>query len=469
MWFAAALAALASAPPVLEAQSLVIRNARLIDGTGAPPRGPVSILVRDGRIAGIASDIAAGDVPALDAAGGTVIPGLIDAHVHLTSVPGGEVRGDGAETLRRLRRAHLRSYLACGVTTVLDAGITVAAAGELRAWLAAGEPAPTVLMLGPPIAARGGYMSRLNPDLAVGSVEDLDRAFEAVAGVGAVGVKVPIERGFVSDSTFPIHAPEVRDAIRREAERRRLPIFVHASDEEEQAIALDMGARALAHLNFNRGGPSPEFVARAAGAGVYVVTTFSIIDAGLTRWHADRLDDALVRRAVPPAELETAASPAAWTAHDVAELGFAFPQWPHLARRVLVWLSSFAEAPEAGVLAGNLRAAKRLYDAGVPLAVGSDAGNSSQLSQFHGTSTLRELELLAEAGIAAADVLVAATRIPAEMLGIAADTGTVAPGKRADLVVLAGDPLESMPAIRSIRWTVKGGVARTPEQWMREP
>jgi imidazolonepropionase-like amidohydrolase len=315
-------------------------------------------------------------------------------------------------------------------------------------------------------------MSSMNPSLTVGSIDDLDRIFDAIASVGAIGVKVPIERGFGSDSVFRIHPPEVRDAIRRTAAERQLPIYVHASDEVEQTIGLELGAHALAHLNFaNFAGSeaSPEFIARAARSGTYLVTTFSTIDAGLVRWQTRRLDDPSVQLAVPAVERQTALSAAAWAARDVSELAHAFPRLPHLALRILARLSEPDEAQEVSGLAANLRSAKRLHDAGVPLVIGSDAGNSSLLSEFHGTSTLRELELLADAGVPASDVLAAATRVPAEMLGIAAVAGTLESGKRGDLVVLASDPLADIRAVRTIRWTIKAGVPHTPEEWMQQP
>jgi imidazolonepropionase-like amidohydrolase len=462
-------AALTLAPCDLWAQSLLIQNARLIDGTGAPPRSPMSILILEGRISEIAPQIERAGIRTLDVAGSTVVPGLIDAHVHLMEVPGSNVRGDAPEQLSALRRLQLRSYLACGVTTVLDAATEVAVFRDLRAWVASGHAGPTPLTLGPPIAPRGGYMSSLNPSLSVGSIDDLDAVFGAIAGIGAIGVKVPIERGFGSDSVFPIHSPEVRDAIRRMAAERHLPIYVHASDEVEQKIGLEMGAHALAHLNFAGSEVSSEFVAQVARSGTYLVTTFSIIDAGLARWEPARLEDPLVRLAVPEAERETALDADAWAARDVSELAYAFPRWPRLALRVFARLSEPAEASEVSALAANLRSAKRLHDAGVPLAIGSDAGNSSLLSEFHGTSTLRELELLAEAGVPAGDVLAAATRVSAQMLGITADAGTLEPGKRGDLIVLASDPLEDIRAFRAIRWTIKAGVPHTPEEWMRQP
>jgi imidazolonepropionase-like amidohydrolase len=100
------------------AAQLLIQNARLIDGTGAAPRSGVGILLRDGSIAAVGEDLAPRDVPVLDARGATVLPGLIDAHVHLGVVPGSAQRGDTPQVERALRRRHLRAYLACGVTTV---------------------------------------------------------------------------------------------------------------------------------------------------------------------------------------------------------------------------------------------------------------------------------------------------------------------------------------------------------------
>jgi hypothetical protein len=199
------------------------------------------------------------------------------------------------------------------------------------------------------------------------------------------------------------------------------------------------------------------------------VTTFSIIDAGLACWRPSRLDDPWVQLAVPVVERQTALSADAWAVRDASKLAYAFPRLPHLALRLLVRLSPPGEGPEVAALAANLRAAKRLHDAGVPLVIGSDAGNGSLLSQFHGTSTLRELELLADAGVPAADVLAAATRVSAEMLGISADAGTLERGKGGDLVVLAGDPMADIRAVRTIRWTVKAGVVHTPEEWMQQP
>ena len=100
---------------------LLVTNARLIDGTGAPPRTPCSIRIRAGRITEIERELLPGDASVLDVAGSTVLPGLIDPHVHLQAVPGATFRGDKEDQLWQARLHHLRAYLVvpekgtCGV------------------------------------------------------------------------------------------------------------------------------------------------------------------------------------------------------------------------------------------------------------------------------------------------------------------------------------------------------------------
>ena len=136
--------------------ALAIINASLVDGTGTPARS-TSITVRDGVIVGI-GDPQPPDARMLDAGGLTVLPGLIDSHVHFQAVPGAVHRKDSAETRRALMHRHLRAHVANGVTTVLDAAIASEALREIRAYLAAGGVGPRVMALGPTFHNPGGYM-----------------------------------------------------------------------------------------------------------------------------------------------------------------------------------------------------------------------------------------------------------------------------------------------------------------------
>jgi dihydroorotase-like cyclic amidohydrolase len=119
------LAAVVLAVSDARADDLVIRGVLLVDGSGAPPRANVDIAIAGGRIRAIAPG---GTLPAngrvIDGAGLAALPGLIDAHVHFVAAAGSAYRHDTDATVRDLARHHLRAYVACGVTTVLDAAHT---------------------------------------------------------------------------------------------------------------------------------------------------------------------------------------------------------------------------------------------------------------------------------------------------------------------------------------------------------
>jgi len=446
------------------AADLLIHDGRLIDGTGSPPRPHTSILVRSGIITEIGSDLTAPGVPVLEAAGATILPGLIDAHVHLGVVPGSGQRNDPHDLERQLRQQHLRSYLACGVTTVLDTGISAEAAREIQGWLLQGAPGPRFLTLGPGFTTPGGYLSELGG--TVSTPAEVEAHFALMESIGAVGAKVLIEPGFGPQVVWPIHPPEIRDAIVRGAAKRKLPIYVHANREEDKKVALDMGAHVIVHTGYYESTPSDAFVKRMAASGAYLMTTFSIMDADLIRFHPERLDDPLVRLTVPAIELNTARDPEAGRYLARAEIRMSSPGTPAFLYNALAWWF-LAESRVAQRLRSCQQAARRFADGGVPIVVGSDSGNWPIVPyQFHGPTTLREIELLGQAGFTPMDAIESATRVPAAMLRLDREIGTIAVGKRADLVILGQDPLQDLRALRSVKWTIKDGVAHSPSQWM---
>jgi signal transduction histidine kinase/imidazolonepropionase-like amidohydrolase len=441
---------------------LLIRNARLVDGTDAPPRDRVSIRIADGRVAAIGTDLDAADAPVLDAGGATVLPGLFDAHVHLSSVPGGDLRGDPPDVRRRLVAWHLRAYLACGITTVLDAGIATEDALEIERWLAAGNPGPRFLTLGPGFFTPGGFLSPPLP--GVTSVADVVRVFDLIGSAHGIGAGVLLEHGWAGVPRWPVHSPEIRAAIVRQAAARGLPIYVHATSEEDQTIALDMGAHALLQsFEYRREEASEAFVARMAQTGTYQMTGFAGTDALATAFHLERLDDPLVRFVVPPVELATARDPEVPHTMARAMVANAFPWLPGFLRES-VSRTVLSETSARFGLAASQREVRRLHAAGVPIVIGTEVSGGPY--DQHGPTTLREVELLGEAGLTPAAAIAAATRVPAEMLGLTADLGTVEVGKRADLVIVRDDPLADLRALHTVRWTVQDGVAHTPAEWM---
>ncbi len=456
------------------AADLLIRDARLIDGTGAPPRAPVSILIRDGRIAEVAPAIDPDGAPGLDAAGATVLPGLMDMHVHFITAPGSGFRKDSRETIRQLNRQHLRAYLASGVTTVLDAGIDPGSARDIQAWLADGHAGPRVLTTGPFVRPPGGYgWPGFGEDSTPAQVE---AKLDLLQSLGAAGVKIALEAGWSPFGSLGGFTAELRRAVIEGAARRRLPLFVHATSEAAQRDALDWGARAIMHAV--QGGAwsgqmrpprdlSDEFIRRMKASGAYQVTTFSLLDNWPGLFPRQRLDDPLVQLTVPAVELASARDPDAARYFAVAVLGFAVPWLPE-GMRPFVARRLWTTANLRDGMAYSQRNVRRLHEAGVPIVVGTDAPSPWDFAvhHFHGPTTRWEIELLGQAGLSPEAALAAATRTPAAMLGRAHELGTVEVGKRADLVIVRGDPLADLRALRTIRWTVRDGVARTPEEWM---
>jgi imidazolonepropionase-like amidohydrolase len=461
-------------------KDLLLTNARVIDGRGSVLPGLRSIRIEDGRIAQIAEDPTGGEAATgmrvLDAAGATVMPGLIDAHTHMASVPGSMYRKDSQEELARLRLHQLRSRLACGITTVLDCSISAPMLRWYRDHSLSGGVGPRVYALAPTFYTPNGYCdeAEANVYMSATSTRPVSTRADVVSGFAdyedlsdrVVGAKVPLEP---AGGMLPIHSPEMCGIIAEECARRNAPIYVHSYMKSEQAMALDMGARTLVHSGFMFGSPSSTFIDRMRKQGVYQVTTLGFL---LDMSRPDSVDDPLEQLTVPSEELATVVDPEAWR-YMFSTMGRTFlPKW--VPAFVIAGYAAFTGTKahrrflERSVKNAG-KAITRMHEAGIPIVVGTDSGNWPAIpSCFHGPSMIREIELLGEIGMAPMDVLQSATRIPAEMMGIDHLVGTVEVGKRADLIVVGEDPLTDPMALRrSLRYTIRDGEARTPEEWMQ--
>ena len=469
LWLSLVLPAL-PIPLVADTDEFVIRGARVIDGTGAALTS-TSLHVREGRIVAIAPVIDASDAREIDGEGATVLPGLIDTHTHFVVAPGSGFRGDDAETIRKLNRHHLRAYLACGVTTVMDPGGYPPVVRDIQSWLAAGGPGPRFLTTGPYFRVPGGYGSEHHFGVDA-TLDAVDEKLKVIRSLEGVGVKFGLEDGVVNPEG------ELLDALRTGARSRGLPLYIHATSEMYQSRAIDLGARAIMHaplqgIIFGQIWPddlSEKFIQKHAASGVYQLTTLGLIDNWIGRFSRDWLDDPLIQLVVPAIEIESARDPESDRAFAIWALGWALP-WtfefvrPWLAS--IVWTKKNTDA----AMAYSMRNLKRLHEAGVPIVAATDAPSPWDGSStfFHGPGMLRELELLVEAGIPAMEAIIAATATPAAMLGLEKEIGTLQPGMRADLLIVNGDPLANIRALRDIRWTVRNGEIRTPSAWMTHP
>jgi len=129
--------------------------------------------------------------------------------------------------------------------------------------------------------------------------------------------------------------------------------------------------------------------------------------------------------------------------------------------RVAKAMASATPPKPSAIDLGNLR---KVWQAGIPVVMGTDAGN---IGTLHGPSVFREMELMVQAGLAPLEVLRAATVNGARSMGLERDAGTIAAGKLADLVVLDADPLASVQNLSRIHRVIKDGRVFAPDQLMR--
>ena len=456
---------------------LFITNARLIDGSGAGPQKDTCIFIRQGVIQDIGPMQAIPGARVLDADGATVLPGIIDAHVHLQSVPGAMYRQDPEHDITEQRREQFKAYLACGVTTVLDNLIAAPMLKELQDYLDQGGAGPRIYALGPGFYPPDGYLDHgmLSPYWGphfrpAGSLADVEALFEEFEDLpNIVGIKVLLEPGFGAAPVWPILSPEIRKIIADQAAKRGLPIHAHAYNNKMQAIAFEMGVHNLVHAGFLKGSPSKKFIREMRQRGAYVTSTLaSTLEQMLVQFQPERLDDPLLKLTVPQRQLDSARDPQAWQETNAIFMHNSAPKWMPKAVMNFIIKRINMEKQVRSCLQSSSKAIKIMHQEGVPISLGTDTSNWPLfLSFFHGPSTVLEMELLGRTGLTPLEVIASASRIPAEMMGLGDQLGTVEKGKLADLVIVNGDPLADLRAMRNLKYTIKAGRAHTPEEWMR--
>ena len=460
-----ALAALATgcAPsgpaPIVEAD-LAIVGATVIhperEGAAAVERG-ATILVRGNRIVAVGSGV---PVPAaasvLEARGKWVIPGLVDAHVHYSQTGWADGRPDALDlraehpyeaTEARLRahpeRFH-RAWLASGVTAVFDVGgypWTL----RMRDDAKRSTEAPHVSAAGPLLSTVDHWLN-LPAERQFMVLSDSAAAEQGVRyleAIGADAVKVWFIVRPGSDFAAMERAVLAAGAA---AERAGLPLIVHATGLREAKAALRAGARLLVHSVDDRP-VDDEFLDLCRRNGTVYCPTLTV------RQGYVELARATVGSAGPAIDDPNGAVDSLTLAHIAST--------PALARR----LGITRPMPRRTALdslnrsmAANLM---RVHRAGIPIAMGTDAGNPLTL---HGPAVYAEMEAMQKAGMTPMDVIVSATRHGARAMGREAEFGTIAPGKLADLVLVGADPTRDIAALRRVRWVVRGGVARSLEE-----
>ena len=435
------LPANASPPPV------AIVGATLVN-PGASPVRNANIVVDGGRIvcAGPATACAAPATAEVVRGEGTfVVPGLIDAHVHYSQTGWVDGRPDAIDlrsefpydsvnsALRMEKGRFDRAYLCSGVTSVFDVGgfpwtIPLMQANE-RAL-----DAPRVVAAGPLLATIDHWLNTpsMRQFLPMSSDSATRRAVRENAVFGSRAIKVWYLQ--VSDSLRPAMRARLEIAG-EEARRAKLPFIVHATQLARAKEAIRAGANVLVH-SVAPEAIDDEFIALAKQHGTIVIPTLTVYE-GYADVFAGRSPGARY-----PLDCVDAGTR--------AKLERVLPE----AQRAVGLAGLVRNGRVDTLYASTARNVRRMREAGIPIAVGTDAGNPGTA---HGPSIYREMEALQSAGMPAADVLTSATIVAARAMGRASDVGTVEAGKLADLVVLDADPLADIANLRRVRLVMKGG------------
>ena len=404
-----------------------LTHVRLIDGTGHPPIDDATVVIRGNRIQSIQRAAAPVPVSAkvLDLHGDTVIPGLINSHGHLALVADGQ--NSGTAYTRENVMAELRQYEGYGVTTMLSLGVNRDLLYDIRREQRQGTlDGATVFTadrgIGVPGAAPGLPAA---PDQIYrpASAQEARAAVDAMARRHADLVKIWIDSG---GGTMPAMKPEIYQAVIEEAHKHHLRVAAHIHDLADAKAVVNDGVDVLAHSV--RDQPVDQaLLSVMKRRGVWYIPTFTVDESFyIYAQHPGFMQLDFFKDSIPASQLALLSSDA-------------YSQKVNSDPKTASHEADFAMAQK------NLKA---VYDAGIPVGFGTDSG--AMPNRIPGFSEHRELEDMVKAGLTPMQAIVCATRSNATLLGIAATRGTLRPGMRADLIVLAANPLDDITNTRSI-------------------
>jgi imidazolonepropionase-like amidohydrolase len=375
----------------------------LIDGTGCEPLLNQKILVVDGRIQSI-SPWKEENMPAsfLDLSAATVLPGFIDSHQHITLDPTNpddfyDPKQDIVEiTLRTIGNA--QATLRAGVTTLGDCGAENRIIFPVREAIEQGYVVgPRVVASGAALAPAGGHGAEKVGKIASG-VDGVRAAVREQAAAGADFIKVMATSGGGENPGESHYSPAELNAIREEAVQHGLIVAAHAHGTQGIRDCVAVGIQRIEHCTFYNGESGFDFdpqIAQTIADREIIVSPTNVIDFR-------RIEDG--GKGAPRAELNK------------------------------VWRNLLA------------------YD--VTFAASSDAGVTDMLYEDY--ALISEL-MVSELGMSPMEAIVSCTRSAATALGLQDELGTLEAGKLADLVVLGGNPLEDIKAMRSVRRVMRSG------------
>jgi len=438
------IAAMAAAQPAPQPprETIVIRGATVIDTAGERDLDDATVIVAQGKIRAVGRNLR---IPpgarVIEARGKYLIPGLIDGHVHFFQSGGLHTRPDSIDlrsqvtyadeiaAIRRRMPDTLVRYTKAGVTGAVDMGGPMSNF-DLRDQAAANPLAPRLWVAGPLLSPYqpAALVTADPPILKTDSIEDARTQARAELARKPDFLKF----WYIIGPDGPASVRPRLAAMVAEGRASGVPTAVHATQLETARAAVEEGASVLVHSVDDKP-VDRAFVDAVRSKHVYYIPTLIVIG---------RYGETFGRKSpLNPWERE----------HGDPEIVASFDR---LADAPLPDYAPAASAQLGGMLPQMQRNLMRMYLAGVPIVMGTDAGN---IGTLHAASVPAEMKAMVAAGMPSRAVLASATIVAARMLGADKEIGTVEPGKIADLVLLAADPRLDIGAVEHVELVVRGG------------
>ena len=472
------LVLLSFASSATPAADLLIEHVTVISPEQSQPLADRNVLIRDGHIVSVGQQAVAAkaDTRKVDGRGKFLTPGLMDSHVHASDSAGIPPLGDDP-ALVALRDAYQRqqprSYLYFGVTQVLD----LASFGEGLKRFESQPVKPDLFHCGS-APVLDGYPTAMIPQavryqafpeyiyepanakehpLPAGAKE-ADHTPEAVieraAQNGAHCFKIFIEDGFGPASDWPMMSKETLARVRAATRKHKMLLIAHANALDMQRIALDAEVDVLAHGLWNWGeydgqpdlpAPIAEHMRKIHAKNIGYQATLRVLPGTADMFREDTLKDPMYAKVVPPTVLAWyATEPGQWFKQIMRD---GAP--PSVDVKIMHgWLKQNEQ---------GMRALRYLQELGHPLLMGSDTPSAPTYGSQPGYDSYREMRLMAQSGVPLPAIFRAATINNARQFGLDKDYGTVEPGKTANLLLLTGNPLETMRAWSQIEKVILHG------------